>query len=324
MDELILQCLILDGRASFRRIADVVGVSEQTAARRVRDMHAAGLARVVVRPSGFSPARRAWTVRIRCRPDAGTKLAEALADRDDVGWVALVSGGSEIICTTTGAPGAETEGVLARLPRTGPVLSFDAQALLRAFASSTAEWTMFDERLGEGQIARLLDGSDRTGSGVASLDEADAPLLAALAVDGRASVAALARATGWPTSRVASRLEALLGAGLLYVGTDFLPEAFGYHATAIMYLTVPPGRIVEVGEALATHRETGFVAATTGSANLFAVVTCRTLDDLFRYVSEEVGALPEVQQMDLAPYLRRVKQFGSRVVDGRLVPSGPR
>lgn len=97
-----------------------------------------------------------------------------------------------------------------------------------------------------------------------------------------------------------------------------MPEAFGYHASAVLYLTLPPGRIVEVGRALAAHRETGFVAATTGSANLFAAVTCRTSDDLFRYVTERIGALPGVAQTDLVPYLRRVKQFGSRVVDGRL------
>ena len=137
LDELILQCLIIDGRASFRRIADGVGTSEQTVARRVRDMHGGGLARVVVRSSNFSPARRAWAVRIRCRPDAGTRLADALARRDDVGWVALMSGGSEVSCTTTGAAGAEDDGVLAHIPRTSAVLSFTAQALLRPFAAES-------------------------------------------------------------------------------------------------------------------------------------------------------------------------------------------
>ena len=323
IEELILQCLILDGRASFRRIAEIVGVSEQTAARRVRDMQARGLARVVVRPSNFSADRRAWTVRVRCRPDASSRLAEALAKRDDVAWVALVSGGSEIVCTTLGALGSETDGVLARLPHTGAVLSFSAQALLRAFSTSSAEWTLFDDHLDDEQVARLLRSA---GPPVAAADlpdaelaEADAPLVAALARDGRATAAGLAREIGWPPSRVSTRLEALLGSGLLYVGTDFLPEAFGYHASAVLYLTVPPGRVVEIGRALATHPETGFVAATTGSANLFAVATCRTSDDLFRYVAERVGTLPGVTHTDLVPYLRRVKQFGSRVVDGRLV-----
>lgn len=321
LDELILQCLILDGRASFRRIATVVGVSEQTVARRVRTMHGDGLARVVVRPSGFTALRRTWTVRIQCRPDAGASLAEALADRPDVGWVALVAGGSEITCTTSGPVDAETHGVLARLPRTGSVLSFTAQALLRPFAASTAEWTLFDDRLDDEQVARLRHRADRPPEPAAdeTVTDGDGPLLAALARDGRASAAALARATGWPTSRVSARLDALLANGLLHVGTDFLPEAFGYHATAIMYLTVHPGQIVDVGTALAAHRETGFVAATTGAANVFAVVTCRSSEHLFRYVTERVGALPGVQQLDLAPYLRRVKQFGSRVVDGRLV-----
>lgn len=164
---------------------------------------------------------------------------------------------------------------------------------------------------------RPTDGG--AGSADAEITDADAPLVAALARDGRASAAGLARDLGWPTSRVSARLESLLGSGRLYVGTDFLPESFGYHATALLYLTVPPGRIVETGHALAAHPETGFVAASTGPANLFAVVTCRTSDHLFRYLSERVGALPGVTHSELVPYLRRVKQFGSRVAGGRLV-----
>ncbi|MCD2191838.1 AsnC family transcriptional regulator [Actinomycetospora endophytica] len=319
IDELILQCLILDGRAPFRRIAEVVGVSEQTAARRVRELQGQGLARVVVAPSNFAPSRRAWALRIRCRPDASAKLAEALAQRRDIGWIALVSGGSEITCTTSGAVDTDADGVLSHLPHSRAVLSFTAQALLRPFAASTAEWTLFDERLDDEQVDHMIRPVSEPAPPDTAVLDADTPLVAALARDGRASAAALARETGWPASRVSARLDGLLGSGLLHVATDFLPEAFGYSATAIMYLTVAPGRIVEVGEALATHRETGFVAATTGSANLFAVVTCRSSDDLFRYVSEQIGALPGVAQMDLAPYLRRIKQWQSRVAHHRLV-----
>ena len=48
----------------------------------------------------------------------------------------------------------------------------------------------------------------------------DAPLVAELARDGRAGVVALARATGWPQSRVSARLAELLASGAMHVTTD--------------------------------------------------------------------------------------------------------
>ncbi|UIJ33447.1 Lrp/AsnC family transcriptional regulator [Allobranchiibius sp. GilTou73] len=315
----ILQCLIIDGRMPLRRIGEVVGVSEQTVSRRYRAMRDAGQIRVHAVRSGFTATRQAWTVRIQSRPDSAEALADALANRDDTGWIALTSGGSEVVCATSGPVGSSGEGVLRRLPHTGAVLNFSAQAMLRAFAGAVDEWTMFDTALTTLQAAELRAAArHRRHAGTEPITDADAPLVAALARDGRATAADLARGLDWPVSRVAGRLDALLG-GALYVLTDHLPETFGYHACAMMCLTVSPGRVVDVCETLAGHRPTGFVTATTGSANVMATVTCRSQDDLFTYVTEQVGALPGVLQLDLLPYLRRVKQGGSRVVDGRLV-----
>lgn len=330
LDEKILQCLIVDGRLPFRRVAEVVGVSEQTVARRYRGMRDAGHVRVGVVLSSFARDRRAWAVRIRCRPDAAGTLAEALAARDDVGWVSLVSGGSEIDCATATPSDADEAGVLSRLPHTREVLSFDARALLHAFAGSSGGWSALGGPLDPEEEVRLreladAERADRAARAVATsydvrLTDDDGPLLEALAWDGRASVAALARELDRPVSRVSARLELLLGSGLAYVATDVLPEAFGFHASAVLHLRVPPGQVVATGETLAGHRETGFVAATTGATNLMAVVTCRRAEDLFDYTTEKVGALPDVQHLDVAPVLRRVKEARARVVGGRFAP----
>ena len=67
------------------------------------------------------------------------------------------------------------------------------------------------------------------------------------------------------------------------------------------------------------QRRPPIAAATTGQTNVMALVICRTSDDLFRYVTTHVGALTGVTQVDVVPYLQRVKQSGCVVVDGRLV-----
>ena len=51
VDRRLLHALGVDGRASFRLIASVIGVSEQTAARRYRRLRDAGVVRVLMLPA---------------------------------------------------------------------------------------------------------------------------------------------------------------------------------------------------------------------------------------------------------------------------------
>lgn len=319
LDESILQCLILDGRAPFSRIAEVVGASEQTVARRYRAMRDAGRLRVLVGRSPFERGRRAWALRVRCRPGTAEPLARALARQDDVRWVALVAGGGEVACTVAADAAPAPGGVLARLPRTSGVLGISAQQLLRSFAGARDEWTVFDSTLSEGQVTELRGARSARDGAPVEVPDADLPLAEAVARDGRASVASLARELGWPPARVSSRLTALLGGRGLFTATDWVPEAFGFDASAILHLAVAPESIVEVCTALAGHRATGFVAATTGATSVMALVIRRTADELFSYVTEEVGALRGIASLEIVPYLARVKQSGCLVEDGRLV-----
>src|ERR1700678_1587500 len=98
LDLQIVQCLLRDGRAPLRRVARSLGVSEQTVARRYRGLLAAGALRVQAQPDDQATGRQRWFVRVQCRPDAAAVLAASMAARDDVSWVSITSGGSEIIC----------------------------------------------------------------------------------------------------------------------------------------------------------------------------------------------------------------------------------
>ena len=317
IDRQIVHCLQRDGRASFRRIADVLGVSEQTVARRYRTLHSRGTLRVLALPT----PRESWFVRILCRPDSADALADALTAREDVGWVSVTAGGGELICGTDSDPESQHRSVLLeRLPRTHQVLSFTGHAILRMHVGGDAEWLAFDDPLSGAQVAHLLDGAGpaRGAAPRARVREDDAPLVAELAKDGRAGVVALARATGWPPSRVSSRLEALLGSGAVHMEVDLAVGHFGFHSMAYVFLTVPPGELEATGHALSLHPETGFAAAISGTSNLLAVVNCRDTDALYRYVTTKVGALPAVRQAEVVPVLRSVKQARTRVRDGRL------
>lgn len=68
LDRGLLHALQVDGRAPFRRIADVLGVSDQTVARRYARLRSVQALRVI----GFSDpvlvGDDQWMVRARCAP----------------------------------------------------------------------------------------------------------------------------------------------------------------------------------------------------------------------------------------------------------------
>src|SRR5690348_14727934 len=127
----IIHALQLDGRASFNRIATVLGVSEQTVARRYRRMRADGIIRVVGLLDPSRLGQTMSTVRIQCRPGTATKLADALARRADVAWLSLTAGGTEIVCSVRSITAERRdELLLQRLPSTSAVLGVSAHSTL--------------------------------------------------------------------------------------------------------------------------------------------------------------------------------------------------
>src|ERR1700685_2996412 len=132
LDRQLTQCLGVDGRASFATIAEVLGVSDQTIARRYRRLRSTGALRVVGLPSpkkGYA----SWFLRMRCVPGSGEAIAAALARRDDTAWVQLLSGDTEVLCALRGDPREGSDSLLARLPRSGRIVAVTAYSRLHMF-----------------------------------------------------------------------------------------------------------------------------------------------------------------------------------------------
>jgi DNA-binding Lrp family transcriptional regulator len=257
-----------------------------------------------------------WTVRLQCRPGATLALAQALARRDDVGWVTIMAGGSEITCLIRAMTSQERDDLLlSQLPGTNQVLSLTTHATLHQFRGGLSdEWLGEDDLLDDQQRAHL-EGPPPASSAPLALEPGDQPMLDALARDGRSSFAILAAATGWSENRVARRLTALRAAGTVYLDVDVAMDAVGFGMSASLWLTVAPAALARAGEAIAAHPEVPYAAAVTGRANLTASVVCRDLDELYEFVTTKVGAINGVREVEVSPILRRIKQAGA-VLDG--------
>ncbi|GAA3641254.1 AsnC family transcriptional regulator [Kineosporia mesophila] len=324
LDQKLIHALRLDPRIPFARFSSLTGVSEQTVARRFRRLREHGVVRVMGVVDPFANGQGNWMVRIRARPDAAGPLADALAQRPDVSWVSLTSGGTEILCAARSHTGYGTEPgrelLLRRLPHTKEVIDFTAQMVMHRF----------DERLGSmghlteldpAQVAEIRRGALMRVEGAdpaVPIGPDDDTLLAGLRADGRAPVSRLAQATGWSAARVQRRLDELVHAGLFYFDVEMAIEALGFFTHATLWLTVAPADLDRVGLELAEHKEIAYVAAISGNRNLTASAITRDPEHLYQYVTRRVGSVPGVQQLEISPILRRLKQNGTFMRDGRL------
>jgi DNA-binding Lrp family transcriptional regulator len=330
LDRRILHGLHLAPRASFAVLADVLGTSEQTVARRYRRMHRDGIVRVlgVRRPEGRGET--AWVVRVRCRPSGAPALARALAQREDVSWVSIGAGAVEVVCSVRSPTARIREDLLVeRLPRSSPVLGVEVAMVMHGYVVELSEPTWL-RALDDTQRAALTERSasepvpdPADGPPTYALlppDAQDRALLARLAEDGRATYAELAAASGITAGAARRRLRALLAGGVVYLDVDVSPEVLGRTVAAHLWATVRPGDLDAAGRSVAELPGVDFAAAITGQHNLLVSVTSRDHRELYQLVTEGVGSIAGIVSLEVSPWGSVVKRAGTLVADGRLAP----
>jgi len=310
LDRQLAQCLGVDGRAPFSAIAEVLGVSDQTVARRYRRLRSAGALRVVGLKYPKSGGYANWFLRLRCVPGSGEAIAAALARRADTAWVQLLSGDTEVLCSLRGDGSDGTESLLTRLPRSGRIVAVTAYSRLHMFTGGPDALGFMDVLPADRVAPLRVPASTRprpADAGQAASD-LDVALFAALALDGRTPYADIAAATAYSESTVRRRVEQLRETGVLYFDLEFDIPAFGFRSSAWLFMSVPPSHLADVGSALAKFPEIAYVTATTGPANLAACVVCRDEESLYEFLTAKVGPLPGVERVETAPIIRTVKQ----------------
>ncbi|MEV6593143.1 Lrp/AsnC family transcriptional regulator [Streptomyces acidicola] len=306
LDLKIIHALQADGRAPFSKIAGVLGVSDQTVARRYASLRSAKKIRVTGRTDPARVGEAAWFVRVRCTPDAARAIGETLARRPDTSWVKLTSGGTEIVAIVRAPTSHDSETLLlGKLPRTPRVINVSANCLLHVFFGGPQG---FINALSSEQVAQL-ESPRAAGGPQVDLDDGDKQLLALLQRDGRTDVTALATATGRPATTLRRHLADLRASGVLYFDVDFDYRSLGMANQTMLWLSVAPDHMVAAGQALAAHPEVPFTAATTGSTNLFASVLCPDPSALYTYLTTKVATLPSVQRMETTPVIQTLKNL---------------
>ena len=130
-----------------------------------------------------------------------------------------------------------------------------------------------------------------------TLDSTDRNIIALLNKDGRMSSAEIARRLGNISARTVShRIEWLIEHGIITIKALVDPAAVGYGVLADVFIEVEPGHVREVADIVAAFPQVSYVACATGECDVSISVRVRNNEELFDFVTEQLGKIPGVRR----------------------------
>ncbi|MFT4042976.1 MAG: Lrp/AsnC family transcriptional regulator [Gordonia sp. (in: high G+C Gram-positive bacteria)] len=311
LDRRIVGALQVDGRASWRRIAEVLDVPFSTVGRRGSALLAAGLITVVAIPAYTHNA----IIEVEAAPARLDAVARALAARPDTIFVYALSAPSRIIVEEAQSPEAEDAGgslartVLDEIPAIDGVTGVMAAPVLRYYRTLT-EW--MPGLLTTDEVAALKPRFGRVAAAV-PMEPADHDVYAQLVADGRMSVGDIASATAYSEATVRRRLAGMIDTKIR-IRTVVAPRHLGLEVSAFLWIRVAPHRIEEVAEQLLSSPYVRYAAMTMGDHQLLVDIAAPSLDDLRRLLTEQPWAVG-AESIRTSPVLAVYKTSGIPIAD---------
>lgn len=315
-DELDLQLLHglqIAPRVSWARAARILQTSPVTLMGRWDRLRSQGLAWVVAHPSGHDEVLTAF-VDVDLEPGAHREAVTALARDPRAMSIEQSARGRDLSLT-----------VMARDLTALSRYLLDVLPSVPGVQRQRARLALQIHRQGRDWRLNTLDTSQREGFEAARQHVAPSgrhlprdpqPIIEALALDGRAGAAEIARATGRNPATVRRHLARIVGSGALSFRCEIAqdPTLWGLNCTWL--IRVPEEAKQRAVAALATLPEMRLCVSTTGDTNLLVAVWARSASDLMRLERLLGERMPWLSLVESVVTLRTVKRFGWLVGDG--------
>jgi Lrp/AsnC family transcriptional regulator for asnA, asnC and gidA len=130
-----------------------------------------------------------------------------------------------------------------------------------------------------------------------TLDRIDREIIRLLNEDGRMSNAEIARRLGGvPPRSISYRVERLIARDIINVKAIVNPLALGYDVLADVLIEVEPGCVRKVADTVARFPQVSYVACATGETDVSVSLRVRSNEELFDFVTEQLGRIPGVRR----------------------------
>lgn len=280
LDRRIVAALQVNGRASWRRIAEVLGEPFRTVTRRGTALLESGAVRI----AGLVSLAATHLVEVHCEPSRLVAIAETLAEGPDVTFLYALTGPARILMEVQESPGRLSALVLEEIPGIEGVTQVDASPVLEYYRT-VADWHPGPITAAEVEALQetIPPGTRRPLAGL--LDDIDQTLVNLLVEDGRVPTSELGEAVSLSAPAVRRRLTALLEEGVLSVRAIVEPVDIGLPVEAVIWIRTAPTAVAEVGRLVSSEAGVRYAAMTMGEFQLMVNVTLAGLDDLRRFIT---------------------------------------
>ncbi|WP_029146397.1 Lrp/AsnC family transcriptional regulator [Microbacterium luticocti] len=317
LDRRIAAALLRDGRASWRRIAAVLGETERRIARHGAALLERGAVRIHAQGDPRNlPDGEATFLRVRGAPSALAAVGERMADHSRSTWVSGLAGPAEVVGEYFHSRG-ELAGILDDCAQVRGVTDIDARPQLQ-FHRTVSGWA--PPILDADQLQALRESEDSLLAGwddYRSPDETTRALIGLLARNGRATVEELASGLGLSKSTASRRLDAALARGQVRIRAVVDPALLGYPVETVVTVQAVPAALEQVGVAVAARAEARWVSSDGGL--LYAQLANRDRTELHESL-RAIAAHDGVRQVVASPVLRIFKRSTVRYRDGAPEP----
>ncbi|MGW0589560.1 Lrp/AsnC family transcriptional regulator [Streptosporangium sp. NPDC002607] len=322
IDRRLVAALQVSPRAAWGDLGKVLGEHERTVARRVQRLLAVDAIRITavyddLRSGVGNPVH----IRVRTDPGSTDATAQVLAARPDVRAVFAITGSADLWCELVASreehPRRLHEILAGEIPATPGVRATEAQVVLKTF-TTVADWhaPLLSEEEVAGMrglaVPPLPELPDRVELAAGERDVAEL-----LIRDGRMSYTQIAEELGISVPTARRRVTWLLERQLVHLRVEAEPALLGLRVEAQLGLEVRPAGLDAVGTALTRHPGVRYCAAIAGSRDLLVEACLAHEMELYRFVTQVIGGLPDVVDVDMA-FVTRAYKRGHLLKDGHL------
>ncbi|GAB2671192.1 Lrp/AsnC family transcriptional regulator [Gordonia jinhuaensis] len=301
LDRRIVAALQVNGRASWRGIADALDESFSTVTRRGNALLYSGEIRVVTVVVGHA----SHLLYIDAEPAQTRAVADAIAEDPNTVFVYELGGSPNVVAEISMDEGDLAEFTHRVSVTLGGVRSVRVAPILKYFLT-TAGWR--PPILTDAQVDALDPRlPDEWTAGPVDVAGIDAEIVKILAQDGRSPINVIAEVTGLSESTARRRVEALFASGVLRTRVVVEPARLGLPVEALLWIGANPAAVADIGEAVAAVPGVRYVASVMGSAQLVVNVTLRSFDELQKMLTRPdwVARVSSLQsELVLAAYKR--------------------
>lgn len=307
-DLMLLHGLQIAPRVAWAEAGRILGATATTLAGRWERLRSEGLAWVTAHPSGTFGDTMVSFVEVDCAPGRQAEVTQVLCQDPRAVTVELSARGRDLFLTVmTQDLASLTRFVLDDLLQI-PGVQRQRTYLATAVHRQARDWRL-NALDGEQRAAFESVGLGRpTGDGRLPADAW--PLIAALAGDGRASAADLARATGRNPATVRRQLARLIESSVLSFRCEIAQEPSLWPLHCTWLARVPEPEKERTVAAIATLPELRLCVSTTGETNLLIVIWAHSQTDLLRLERVVGEKLPWVTMVETVFNLRTAKRMG--------------